>query len=156
MSKEIAEAVLASCTGNYSLFKKFLSTCPDDVWAASFGGWPIWQQVAHTIYVNTVFIPKDFPAGTLPDLSQELFQLKEKGTEPVPREFLLNSWEVVRKLTFEHLESLQDSDLPKTAIVRNGRELSTLKVVSLLTGHIMYHLGVFDSALRERGLPGIV
>ncbi|MDR2339223.1 MAG: DinB family protein [Deltaproteobacteria bacterium] len=156
MAQPIAEALMDASSGNYALFDKFVSTCPDEVWLSDFGGWPIWQQYAHTLWVNVLFLPGEPKPGLLPDLPDDVVQLKAKGGEPLAKDAAKKSLEAIRKATFDYLASLSDGDLPKVAKKLGENEFSNLKITTLLGGHIMYHLGVFDAALRERKLPGII
>jgi hypothetical protein len=156
MSEPILQALKESSSGSYALFEKIVSACPQDLWESSFGGWPLWQQYMHTLWVNLVFLPGEPQLGLLPEMPQAAVQLEEKGANPISREDAGKCLEGVKKATFAYLDSLKDSDLPKTSKKMGETEFSNMKTIGLLNGHIMYHLGVFDAALREKGQKGII
>jgi hypothetical protein len=62
-----------------------------------------------------------------------------------------------------YLNSLHDADLPDINQGLTGRmkaigvhhEFSHSQTLAMLSGHLLYHLGSCDAALREHGLKGV-
>jgi hypothetical protein len=156
MSEPIVEALKDGLSGNFFLFDKFVTDCPKDIWELKFGGWPIWQQFAHSLFVNIIFLPGEPKNDLLPGVSQEVATLKEIGSTPISQESAKKSLEDIKNATLQYLDKLKDSELPSVAKKMGDNDFTHAKIINLLGGHIMYHLGVFDAALREKNLQGII
>ncbi|MDR2406010.1 MAG: DinB family protein [Deltaproteobacteria bacterium] len=156
MTETIVDALKTITSGNYSLFDRFLNESPKDIWESKFGGWPIWQQFVHTLFVNVMFLPTAPQKDFLPGVSLEISTLKEMGTTPFSQESAKKSYEEIKRATFDYLDTLKDADLTSLGKKMGETEFSHLKIITLLNGHLMYHLGIFDAALREKNLPGII
>ncbi|MDR1085483.1 MAG: DinB family protein [Deltaproteobacteria bacterium] len=141
----------------FGVLTKFLSVCPDDLWAATVGNWPIWQYFWHVLWINDRFLPGPpmvSPAGA----TDELAVFKVKGDKPVSKDAVTKLWAEQKPKTEAFVKSLTDQNLlNRNDCVHNvlGIEWSNVFSVMKLHSHAFYHLGTFDAALRDKGLPGI-
>jgi hypothetical protein len=158
----MSNAIVQSLNGNlqftFSLVDKFLESCPDDIWKAKFGGWPVWQQIYHAFTSVDFFLrPPEAPMEATPcdpdanSLKSSPAQAPDTGDL---RDFIVKAQARVAL----YASTLDDDALALKndgPSARMGREMSHAAVLSLINAHIMYHLGACDAALRERGLPGV-
>ena len=56
MSREIVAALEEPYQRSWALLAQYMDICPENIWAETNGGWPVWQQVAHAIAVLNFFI----------------------------------------------------------------------------------------------------
>ena len=56
MSRAIVAELESPYQRAWGLMCQFMDVCPDEIWAETNGGWPVWQQVAHTVAVLNFFI----------------------------------------------------------------------------------------------------
>ncbi|MDR2352071.1 MAG: DinB family protein [Deltaproteobacteria bacterium] len=157
MANPIIDSLQSEINGYFNLLYKFLDVCPLKLWNSTFGGWPIWQQLYHTLWVNDLFIPLESPPP-LVDIPAEVTTLKVKGESPIPVDKMKKIIAESHKLTLAYLDSLTDQDL--SAInnkVRNvmHQDWSHAATIAKLSSHALYHIGIFDAALREKNLPGV-
>jgi hypothetical protein len=136
----------------FSGMEQFIEICPDEIWKRTFGGWPIWQHVYHVL-VFTGESPESAPMpaevahfSQTPDVPWSKAEAKifaiQKKAKAEAYFAQLNDAALVQ--TNERLSKSFAQNLPQSA------------AISLMTGHLFYHLGVCDSALREQGLKGIL
>lgn len=139
-----------------ALYEKFLRICPEEVWNEKFGGWYVSQQLYHAIGASSTFAAT-FTGEPITGYQQEAGQLT-RGNEITPTmqqaQQLLEAVNLALQKTFE---ILKDDDLLKLnprACKGMGREITNARVLGLLDGHMLYHLGTCDAALRQRGMEG--
>jgi hypothetical protein len=158
MSRAIVTAAQGAFEHAYSLLTAYMDVCPEDIWAEKNGGWPVWQQMAHTLWVLDMFVCKDgedmrpapFDAGTA--------SLKVQGGRAVGRAEMKAYAATVKSRVDAWLSALTDADLAGTnpALTKKiGRELTYMATIVMLASHSNYHLGSCDAALRDHGLPGV-
>ncbi|MCL2124287.1 MAG: DinB family protein [Desulfovibrionaceae bacterium] len=163
MSQSIIDGQRAAFEHAYGLMAQFIEVCPEDVWAEKFGGWPVWQQVYHALGACQFFVLQD---GEIPE--QGLYPPEVNSLQSTPSAAPLKkdvlAYAARMKATVDaYLHALRDADLPgvnqglTARMVSLGKPhaLSHSQTLVMLAGHILYHLGSCDAALRERGLKGV-
>ncbi|MDR1045616.1 MAG: DinB family protein [Candidatus Adiutrix sp.] len=158
MSQAIVNTFAGRLKETFDLLAKFIETCPDDIWAEKFGGWPVWQEIYHAVRAVNLFV--EVPGQTPPPLlvSPEVCGLKEVGAEAPPQARIREQCLAARELVGRYLENLEDEDLPKrneTPFRIINFDLTHGGTLLLLASHNLYHLGAGDSALRSHGRPGV-
>ena len=84
----MSRAIVAELENPYqrawSLMCQFMDVCPDEIWAETNGGWPVWQQVAHTVAVLNFFILENDDDTFVPAPAElGVLMLKEQGQQVV-------------------------------------------------------------------------
>ena len=158
MSQAIVKTLSDRVKDTFGLLAKFIETCPDDIWAEKFGGWPVWQEIYHAVRAVNLFVevPGQEAAPLL--VKPEVCGLSEEGRDAPPREKVKEQCLAAQALVEKYLETLQDEDLPKrneTPFRVINFDLTHGATLMLLASHNLYHLGAGDSALRSRGLKGV-
>ena len=163
MPQSILAGQRASFDHAYGLMVQFIEVCPEAVWAEKFGGWPVWQQVYHALGSCQFFALQDgdTPEQGLYPPEVNSFQ-STPDAAPVKKKVLEYAARMKAKADV-YLNDLQDADLPgvnQSLTVRMRalgvqHEFSHSQTVVMLSGHLLYHLGSCDAALRQRGLKGV-
>ncbi|MDR3074125.1 MAG: DinB family protein [Deltaproteobacteria bacterium] len=158
MSRDVVESQRGNFEFAFSLLLRFVEVCPDDIWNGKFGGWPIWQQVYHSINALDFFVaePGAEPAKGL--VSRDIGSLSAIGEKPVSKADMRDFASRMKAAVDAYIASLTDASLSakaEGASLRMGRETKHAGILVLLASHIFYHLGSCDAALRERGLKGV-
>ena len=159
----MSRAIVAELENPYqrawSLMCQFMDVCPDEIWAETNGGWPVWQQVAHTVAVLNFFILENDDDTFVPAPAElGVLMLKEQGQQVVGKESIKAYGAAVKAAVDARVARLTDADLTRIqerVSKKIGRELSYGAVMVMLASHTMYHLGSCDAALRDHGLPGV-
>ena len=159
----MSRAIVAELENPYqrawSLMCQFMDVCPDEIWAETNGGWPVWQQVAHTVAVLNFFILENDDDTFVPAPAEfGVLMLKEQGQQVVSKEAMKAYGAAVKAAVDARVAKLTDADLTRVqerVSKKIGRELSYGAVMVMLASHTMYHLGSCDAALRDHGLPGV-
>ena len=163
MSQSIIGGLRFSFEHAYGLMTQFIEVCPEDIWTKKFGGWPVWQQVYHALGTLQFFTLQD---GETPEQGlypQEVNSLKSiPDTCPAKKGVLEYATRMKAKADV-YINNLRDADLPSVNLGLTARmkafgmshEFSHSQTLALLSGHLLYHLGSCDAALRERGLKGV-
>ena len=159
MSRAIVLSLQGPFTHAYSLMVRFIDECPASIFVENTGGWPIWQQVYHALYVTVCFTLQ--PGEIPPDLpfDRETGLLLKPSDELCTRETLQQFAVTVKQRADAFIDTLNDADLTsKNAIMSDmfGREVTQATTLSMLAGHMFYHLGADDAALRNHGLKGML
>ena len=143
----------------WGLMCQFMDVCPDEIWAETNGGWPVWQQVAHTVAVLNCFMLENDDDTFVPAPAElGVLMLKEQGQQVVGKESMKAYGAAVKAAVDARVARLTDADLTRIqerVSKKIGRELSYGAVMVMLASHTMYHLGSCDAALRDHGLPGV-
>ena len=159
----MSRAIVAELENPYqrawSLMCQFMDVCPDEIWAETNGGWPVWQQVAHTVAVLNFFILENDDDTFVPAPAElGVLMLKEQGQQVVSKEAMKAYGATVKAAVDARVARLTDADLTgiqQRVSKKIGRDLSYGAVVVMLASHTTYHLGSCDAALRDHGLPGV-
>ena len=158
----MSQAIVQNQRGNFdfafSLLMQFIDVCPDDTWAKKFGGWPIWQQVYHALNAVDFFISEPGAEPVKGLVAKEVGSLSVVGDTPVSKADMKAFAAKVKAAADGYMNALSDADLTQKAAgasARMGRDTLHATVVALSIGHIFYHLGSCDAALREQGLKGV-
>ena len=84
MSRAIVAELESPYQRAWGLMCQFMDVCPDEIWAETNGGWPVWQQVAHTVAVLNFFIlENDDDTIVLASTEFGVLMLKEQGQQVV-------------------------------------------------------------------------
>lgn len=157
MSRVLVEALKGPIDRAFGLLAEFIKVCPEDVWAETGGGWPVWQEIYHALVAVNLFADVKDEKPT-PLAGADVCSLKAVAENTVPRDRVQAAWVEAKDRVDRYLAGLTDADLAE----RNETTFRTIKlemthagVLSLLAGHTLYHLGAGDSALRRRGLKGV-
>lgn len=159
----MSRAIVAELENPYQrawgLMCQFMDVCPDEIWAETNGGWPVWQQVAHTVAVLNFFILENDDDTFVPAPAElGVLMLKEQGQQVVDKEAMKAYGAAVKAAVDARVARLTDADLTRIqerVSKKIGRELSYGAVMVMLASHTTYHLGSCDAALRDHGLPGV-
>ncbi len=158
MSNAIVHAQRGNFEFAFSLAMQFIETCPEEIWREKFGGWPVWQQMYHGLSATNFFI---IPAGAESDPGPcpEGTSLSAVAECAAPTKTAMKLYaQKVKAAADAWIGSLNDAALPQIhegASARMKREFSNAGIMVLLTGHLLYHLGGCDAALRQHGLKGV-
>lgn len=158
MSQAIVQNQRGSFDFAFSLLMQFIDVCPEDTWAKKFGGWPIWQQVYHALNAVDFFISEPGAEPVKGLVSKEIGSLSVVADAPVSKADIKAFAAKVKAAADGYMNALTDADMTKKAegaSARMGRETLHATVMALMIGHILYHLGTCDAALREQGLKGV-
>ena len=159
MSRAIVAELENPYQRTWGLLCQFMDVCPDEIWAETNGGWPVWQQVAHTVAVLNFFILENDDDTIVPAPTEfGVLMLKEQGQQVVSKEAMKAYGATVKAAVDARVARLTDADLTRIqerVSKKIGRELSYGAVMVMLASHTMYHLGSCDAALRDHGLPGV-
>lgn len=156
MSNAIVMTCQAPIQNAFTLLNKYIEICPENIWIEKNGGWPIWQQVYHTLaafdfFTGPVGTPSQWPFGI------DVAQLRVVSDKTFAKE-------EAKKLSAEakvrvelYIAGLSDATLTATVPHLSkimGYDVTHGMVLSMLGSHILYHIGSCDSALRDHGLEG--
>ena len=159
MSRVIVAELEGQFQRAWGLMCQFMDTCPDEIWAETNGGWPVWQQVAHAATVLNFFILENDDTAFVPAPAElGVLMLREQGQQMVSKEAMKAYGETVKAAVDARVARLADADLTRLqerASKKIGRDISFGAIMVMLTSHTMYHLGSCDAALRDHGLPGV-
>ena len=159
MSRAIVAELESPYQRAWDLMCKFMDVCPDEIWAETNGGWPVWQQVAHTVAVLNFFILENDDDIIVPAPTEfGVLMLREQGQQMVSKEAMKAYGAAVKAAVDARVARLTDADLThiqERVSKKIGRELTYGAVMVMLASHTTYHLGSCDAALRDHGLPGV-
>ena len=159
MSKAAVESLKASFGYSCNLLDMFMEVCPEDVWVKKFGGWPLWQNVYHAISSIDFFVRQEGEKPCPALFSHEVGSLSEVATGRAPtRQELKDLLPVMKAAADKYFDRLSDADLGKKNEGLSSRmpaPWTHASTCAMLSAHVLYHLGVCDSALREREMKGV-
>lgn len=158
----MSKAIVTSQRGNFEfafgLLRQFMHVCPDATWNKKFGGWPIWQQVYHALNAVEFFIAEPGAESSGALVPPDVASLSVVGDAPISKAAMAAFADKAKAAADKYMDALADADLAaraEGASARMGRETTHASIVVLMAGHILYHLGTCDAALREQGLKGV-
>lgn len=158
MSQAIVQSQRGSFDFSFSLLMQFIDVCPDEIWNKKFGGWPVWQQIYHTLGAFQFFLSSPGTEAIAGLVAQDVGTLAVQGDSPVSKEAMKDFAAQVKAAADAFLSTLTDADLTAKAeavSARMQRETPYATVMVMMSAHILYHLGSCDAALREHGLKGV-
>ncbi|MDR2050804.1 MAG: DinB family protein [Deltaproteobacteria bacterium] len=148
------EAIFENVFGN---MEKFIEVCPDNIWTQKFGGWPVWQHVYHILALTGTFAA-GAPPAQLPMPMETVRLAQTPDTSWSRREAKVFAAQM-RLSAGSFCAGLGDADLGRKNEFLSQMFKSDMPhsaAFALMIGHLFYHLGVCDSALRENGLKGMI
>ena len=136
----MSRAIVAELEGPYqrafALLAQFIDVCPENVWAETNGGWPVWQQVAHAVAVlNFFMLEKDDDAFVPAPAELGVLMLREQGQQLVSKEAMKAYGQEVKAAVDARVARLADADLTsiqERVSKKIGRELSYGAVMVML------------------------
>ena len=158
----MSNAIVRAQQGNFefacSLVMQFIDACPDEIWRETFGGWPVWQQLYHGIAATEYFIlGENAQRDTGP--CAEGASLAVTAGCPAPSKAEVKAYaQKIKAAADAWIATLNDAALPQKhegASSRMKRDTSNANLMVLVTGHLLYHLGSCDAALRQHGFKGV-
>ena len=163
MSQRILAGLRASFEHAYGMMLSFIEVCPENLWAETFGGWPVWQQAYHALGACQSFALQD---GETPEpglYPPEVSRFQSIPDVPPAKKDMLEYAARMKSRADAYLDALRDADLPgvnqgltaRMQALGIAHAFSHSQTLAMLSGHILYHLGACDAALRARGLKGV-
>ena len=163
MSQAIVAGQKVAFEHAYRLMIQFIEVCPEHIWVESFGGWPVWQQIYHAL---GSLQPMTMGEGDTPEPG--LYPPAVGTFEVIPdhapaKKDVLDYAARMKAKADAYISGLRDADLPAPNQGLSSRMkarnidhvFSHAQTLSLLAGHLLYHLGSCDAALRQHGLKGV-
>ena len=159
MSRDAVKSLKGSFGYTCNLLDMFIEVCPENLWVEKFGGWPLWQSVYHTISSIDFFVRQEDEEPAKALYSHEVAGLSEVATGPAPtRQEIKELLPVMKAIADAYFDRLTDADLGEKNEGLSSRmpmPWTHASTCAMLSGHVLYHLGICDSALRERGMKGV-
>ncbi|MDR1857446.1 MAG: DinB family protein [Desulfovibrio sp.] len=156
--KAVVQALRGPFEHSCSLVADYIDKCPDAIWTEKNGGWPVWQQIAHTLAVMDFFSDAPGREPLAPPCSVETAMLKHQGADLVSKDAMKAYMGKVKARADAWLDSLDDGALAAVNAHisgKMGRDMANGALVVMLSSHTQYHVGSCDAALRDHGLPGV-
>ena len=158
----MSNATVSAQKGNFdftfSLAMQFIDVCPDAIWRVNFGGWPVWQQLYHGIAaINYFILDADVQGNAGPCPAGGTLSAVAACAAPAKADMKTYA-NAIKASADAWIGKLNDAALPQKhegASSRMQRDMSNAGIMVLLTGHLLYHLGSCDAALRQHGLKGV-
>ena len=151
MERNVTNVVEQTINSQLALVEADIKNCPDNLWEEKCGGDPYWRQLYHLLCGMRVML--NFPEDAPPQfpLPEEAGRLQGAViTEPHGKDIILKFLEDTKNYLSDYFKRLNDNMLfAETDFY--GRTLPLLAVLLISSGHILYHVGVCDAALREKG-----
>lgn len=156
----MSNAIVMTCQvpfqNAFALLNKYIDICPENIWAEKHGGWPVWQQVYHSLgsfefFTGPVGTPSQSPFG--PEEGQLRVVSDKTWTQVEAKKMAAE----VKDRVDHYIAGLDDAAL--TARVPHlskilGYDVTHGMVIGMLASHTLYHVGSCDAALRDHGLEG--
>ena len=158
MSKVATAGLEGAILHVFGLADAFIDVCPEDIWKKKFGGWPVWQQLYHGFSTVDFFLRPE-GAEQAPALFDHAVGDLSSSPELPPTKAAMKEYVAkVQARVREYAAGLSDATLAEknTGLsARFGKDLTHSFTLSIIPGHIFYHLGSCDAALRENGHKGV-
>jgi hypothetical protein len=155
MSNDFVKTLVESVEDSHKLCLHFIDICPEDIWAAKAGTWPVWQHMAHVASGTSFFIPGGELSIPAP-LTPEIIQFKAVGETVPDKKVILDYLQAAHEKFLAYAASLSDADLlkPNASCQAVGLDWNFAKTFTVLSAHALYHIGHGDTLLRAKGLKG--
>lgn len=160
MSHAIVSALKAPIDQSFGMLSQYIDICPENIWVETSGGWPVWQQVYHTVTAVAFFTagPGAAPSPTLVEEKYCGLQACAPPAIAITREDMKAALAQAVQDIEALVAGLGDADLTSRnegVFQRIGMEFTMAGTLVLLASHTLYHLGSCDAALRNHGIPGV-
>ncbi len=152
MAKMVTDTIKNNILHGLDYILTDIENCPPKIWEQKSGGDYIWQQVLHTLAVSHSLLSDS--NSVMPDFpeSKEVLLLRDdsyKGDHS--KELMYKNLHIIKDNIELFFANKNDNDLSQK-VNFFGNPMPMLNMLLLASGHIYYHLGVFDAALREDGI----
>jgi uncharacterized damage-inducible protein DinB len=159
MGKDILNDLSANYAKVNELFEKFIETCPEDIWAGKIGKFPVWQQIYHTYACFDFFLAEKGQTSVLKPLyPQEVRMFSHIPDTPATKEAITNLVKEANLYMEKFFAGLDDQALSNPHEGFSARRQSPCTnagTINIVIGHMFYHFGQCDAALRDHGLKGL-
>ena len=152
MVKDATNIMEQTISRQLTLVEADIKNCPDSLWEEKCGGDPYWEQIYHVLC--GMYLMLSFPDDPAPEFPLPGDAGKLNGAvvnEPHGKEIVLQFLEDTKKHLSGYFKRLDDSMLYAVKKDFFGEKLPLLAILVIASGHILYHVGVCDAALREKG-----
>ncbi|MDR1124470.1 MAG: hypothetical protein LBM64_00185 [Deltaproteobacteria bacterium] len=158
MSKNAVNSLIMAHDRAFSFLERFIDASSDKTWSTRVGGDPAWQHLLHALATSEFFLAPKEGGPELPHhFSMEVVMFQACPSAP-SRDQLKTVAREARAYTEKFLHSLSDAELDSLhegAGARMGAPLTNVALIANLIGHLYYHFGHCDAALRDNGEKGL-
>ncbi|MDL2267535.1 DinB family protein [Desulfovibrio sp. OttesenSCG-928-G15] len=158
MANTITQSLAGGVMRSFSLMEAFIKACPDNIWNAPYGKWPVGQQVLHAFGAVDFFLRGPEEKEAQSPFSEAIISLKEVPANAPAKEAVSAFMSECKARVEAYVASLDDAKLAEKhegLSKRLGADMTHAATLSLIGSHNMYHLGSADAALRQNNLPGV-
>ena len=159
MSKDILNGMVAIYDRANGLVEKFIEICPDKIWAEPKGKFPVWQHVYHCYSAAAFFLAGEGNQPVEAIFGPAVGSFAEIPSIPGDKAAIAQYGKEVDAFVRAYFAGLSDADLAKPNAGLSARintSMSHSATISLMIGHIFYHFGHCDAALRDNGMQGLM
>lgn len=159
MSKDILNGMTAIYDRANGLVEKFIEMCPEKIWAEPKGKFPVWQHVYHCYSAVAFFLANEGDKTVDALFAPPVGSFDEIPATPADKSTVAKYGKEVDAFVRAYFAKLTDADLAKPNEGLSARIKTTMShaaTISLMTGHIFYHFGHCDAALRDNGMQGLM
>ena len=159
MSRDVVNSLKGQYDRVAGFLEKFIEVSPDKIWGGTSGKFPVWQHVYHAFECVGFFLASKDAAPnkeSLYPLEVNLFKIIPDA--PAEKAKIAKIAKEYNAFAAEFFASLTDADLAKPHEGLSSRinaPFNNAGVITLLIGHMYYHFGHCDAALRDNGLEGL-
>jgi hypothetical protein len=158
MSKEILDTMVGQYKRAFGMVSSFIDVSTDEIWTATSGGFPGWQQVYHAMECVFFFLaPVEHPERASL-YSMDVLLLKDVDAPAPSKADMKKLCAEADAYADKFFASLSDADLVKPhegLSARLSNPMNIAAAIGIMHGHFLYHLGFCDAILREHGKPTI-
>ena len=149
VAKAIERAIIIDGLGS---IEKNITGCPESVWDMKFGNDCYWQHIFHALASSFGLLP--LAGAGMPELGIPVEFARLKNTEdlktPHTKEMMLDFRQKVLEHVNNYFKTLEDSKLFEE-VDFYGHKIPLINKLLIASGHILYHVGICDAALRDNG-----
>ena len=151
MERTVTEAIGSTLINNLSLLEADIKNCPNELWEKKYGGDIYWHQIYHTMVATFAMLQNEKTSKLRTDIPDSIGMLKGgEYSGDYSKERMLQFVEKTKKHLTTYFSYMSDS-LFSNKVDFFGKNISILDLLLINVGHIMYHIGACDAALRDNG-----
>ena len=158
MTNTVLSGLKGTIDMSFKLLGDFMEVCPEDIWAETSGGWPVWQQVYHIVTAVDFFLDAPDAPEAQYLAPGEITSLRVKAENTMDKDEIRAAFTRAVEKVNACVAGLTDAALAepnKGVFARARMEMNMAGTLSMLAAHTLYHLGGCDAALRNHGIPGV-
>ena len=135
----------------FQMFRNIVEDYPNMYWNEKVGGFVSWQQFIHVFSGISYWMKSRETECTNPFEGKQIFsELESEPIDHINKEEIVDYMEKTSVQVLGYFEKRTDDWLIEKSIV--DEKYTHLDIINMQIRHIQYHLGYFESFLRERGL----